>query len=148
MDKSNSNLIKIRYLTKLLFITDMSRRGWSEVTLLRLYNLLYRNRKKSDVYEYLWTKAIPIWLKLDISLSLFCWYVAPWEIWGNSITNNMWVTICIIQWKWRSRDNEYLTKLYTKKKVKHPHFFFKWQMIRQLSRDYWENNLKNAMVTC
>ena len=38
MDKSDSNLIKIRYLTKLLFITDMSRRGRSEVTLLRLYN--------------------------------------------------------------------------------------------------------------
>ena len=55
-----SNLIKIRYLTKLLFITDMSRRGRSEITLLRLYNHLYKNRKKSDVYEYLWPKAIPI----------------------------------------------------------------------------------------
>ena len=34
-----------------------------------------------------------------------------------------------------------------KKKVKHPMFFFKWQMIRQWSRDYWPDNLKNTMVT-
>jgi hypothetical protein len=27
--------------------------------------------------------------------------------------------------------------LYTKKKVKHPHVFLKWQIIRQVSRDYW-----------
>ena len=38
--------------------------------------------------------------------------------------------------------------LYTKKKVKHPHVFLKRQMIQQVSRDYWPNNLKNAMVTC
>jgi uncharacterized membrane protein (UPF0136 family) len=38
--------------------------------------------------------------------------------------------------------------IYTKKKVKHPHVFLKWQMIRQVSRDYWPDNLKNAMVTC
>jgi hypothetical protein len=24
----------------------------------------------------------------------------------------------------------------------------KWQMIRQVSRDYWPDNLENAMVTC
>jgi hypothetical protein len=24
----------------------------------------------------------------------------------------------------------------------------KWQMIRQVSRDYWPDNLKNAMMTC
>jgi hypothetical protein len=24
----------------------------------------------------------------------------------------------------------------------------KWQMIRQVSQDYWPDNLKNAMVTC
>jgi hypothetical protein len=34
-----------------------------------------------------------------------------------------------------------------KKKVKHPHVFWKWQMI-QVSRDYWLDNLKNAIVTC
>ena len=38
--------------------------------------------------------------------------------------------------------------IYTKKKVKHPHVFLKWQMIRQVSQDYWPDNLKNAMVTC
>jgi hypothetical protein len=38
--------------------------------------------------------------------------------------------------------------IYTKEKVKHPHVFLKWQMIRQVSRDYWPDNLKNAMVTC
>jgi hypothetical protein len=38
--------------------------------------------------------------------------------------------------------------VYKKKKVKHSMFFFKWQMIRQVSRDYWQDNLKNAMVTC
>jgi hypothetical protein len=37
--------------------------------------------------------------------------------------------------------------IYTKKKVKHPHVFLKWQMI-QVSRDYWPDNLQNAMVTC
>jgi hypothetical protein len=37
--------------------------------------------------------------------------------------------------------------IYTKKKVKYPHVFLKWQMI-QVSRDYWPDNLKNAMVTC
>ena len=37
--------------------------------------------------------------------------------------------------------------VYTKKKVKHPHVFLKWQMI-QVSRDYWPDNLKNAMVIC
>ena len=38
--------------------------------------------------------------------------------------------------------------LYIKeKKVKHPDVFLKWQMI-QVSRDYWPDNLKNAMVTC
>ena len=41
-----------------------------------------------------------------------------------------------------------LLNIYTKKKVKHPHVFFKWQMIQQVSRDYWPDNLKNAMVTC
>jgi hypothetical protein len=24
----------------------------------------------------------------------------------------------------------------------------KWQIIRQVSQDYWPDNLKNAMVTC
>ena len=39
--------------------------------------------------------------------------------------------------------------IYTqRKKVKYPHVFLKWQMIRQVSRDYWPDNLKNAMVTC
>ena len=38
--------------------------------------------------------------------------------------------------------------IYTKKKVKHPHVFLKWQMIWQVSQDYWPDNLKNAMVTC
>ena len=37
--------------------------------------------------------------------------------------------------------------IYTKKKVKHTHVFVKWQML-QVSRDYWPDNLKNAMVTC
>jgi hypothetical protein len=37
--------------------------------------------------------------------------------------------------------------IYTKKNVKHHHVFLKWQMI-QVSRDYWPDNLKNAMVTC
>ena len=41
-----------------------------------------------------------------------------------------------------------ICQLYTKKKVKHPHVFLKWQMIRQVSRDYWPDNLNNAMVTC
>ena len=36
--------------------------------------------------------------------------------------------------------------IYTKKKVKHPHVFFKWQMMRQVSRDYWPDNLKNAIL--
>ena len=38
--------------------------------------------------------------------------------------------------------------VYTKKNVKHPHVFLKWQMIRQVSRDYWPNKLNNAIVTC
>ena len=33
-----------------------------------------------------------------------------------------------------------LLNIYTKKKVKHPHVFFKWQMIQQVSRDYWPDN--------
>jgi hypothetical protein len=41
----------------------------------------------------------------------------------------------------------WLLNIYTKKKVKHPHVFLKWQMI-QVSSDYWPDNLKNAMVTC
>jgi hypothetical protein len=38
--------------------------------------------------------------------------------------------------------------VYIKTKVKHPMFFLKWQMIWQVSRDYWQDNFKNAMVTC
>jgi hypothetical protein len=37
--------------------------------------------------------------------------------------------------------------IHTKKKVKHPMFFFKWQMIRQISRDYWPDNLNNAIIS-
>jgi hypothetical protein len=40
-----------------------------------------------------------------------------------------------------------LFNIYTKKEVKHLHVFLKWQII-QVSRDYWPDNLKNAMVTC
>ena len=40
------------------------------------------------------------------------------------------------------------SNIYIKKKVKHPHVSLKWQMIRQVSRDYWPYNFKNAKVTC
>jgi hypothetical protein len=40
------------------------------------------------------------------------------------------------------------SNIYIKKKVKNLHVSLKWQMIRQVSWDYWPDNFKNAMVTC
>jgi hypothetical protein len=40
------------------------------------------------------------------------------------------------------------SNIYIKKKVKHPHVSLKWQMIRQVSRDYWPYNFKNAKEIC
>jgi hypothetical protein len=53
-------------------------------------------------------------------------------------------------WSLNNRCRQVIHKwrfIYTKKKVKHPNVFLKWQMI-QVSRDYWPDNLKNAKVTC
>jgi hypothetical protein len=38
--------------------------------------------------------------------------------------------------------------MYTQRKRLSTPISLKWQIIRQVSRDYWPGNLKNAMVTC
>ena len=52
-----------------------------------------------------------IWLKSYLSLFPLLGYVAAQEIWINSITGHMWVTICTIQWLWRLRNYKNVTNL-------------------------------------
>ena len=59
------------------------------------------------VYIEAWIVAYhPFWLKSDLWLVPIYWYVGAREIWGNSITGHMRVTLCTIQWKWWLWDGE------------------------------------------
>jgi hypothetical protein len=48
-----------------------------------------------------------------VSLAPFYWYVVEWAIWGNPITVQRRVTLCTKQLKWRMRDYENASKLFS-----------------------------------
>ena len=59
-------------------------------------------QSSSNIYKIsvkmLKPRNLSIWLKSHLSPVLLYWYVPVWEIWRNSITGHMWVTLDNIQW--------------------------------------------------